>query len=276
MSLVLNSKGGRNLIKVKILVATHKEASMPDDRKLYLPVLVGAKTNFQEGICFQRDDEGENISAKNANYSELTAVYWAWKNEKDWDAIGLVHYRRFFSLHRKRTLASVLTSKEVQGLLSNYDLILPQKRKYYIESNYSHYVHAHHKEPIDEVRKILGEYYPAYVSSFESVMARRSAHMFNMFIMKRHLFDEYAAWLFDVLRKLEQKIDISSYSTQESRVFGYIAEVLMDVWVEKENPRFIEVGWIQMGSRHLVRKTWQFLLRKIFSNGNKNKSITHF
>ncbi|WP_374938141.1 DUF4422 domain-containing protein, partial [Lactobacillus amylovorus] len=77
------------------MVAAHKKFPMPD-KKGYLPVLVGAAKNYKPGIEYQRDDEGKNISAKNPNYNELTAVYWAWKNLKNVDAVGLVHYRRLF------------------------------------------------------------------------------------------------------------------------------------------------------------------------------------
>ena len=63
---------------LKMLVASHKPYWMPDD-PAYLPVQVGAAG--KETIPgFQRDDEGENISAKNPNYCELTALYWAWKD----------------------------------------------------------------------------------------------------------------------------------------------------------------------------------------------------
>ncbi|KZX38807.1 DUF4422 domain-containing protein, partial [Pediococcus acidilactici] len=229
---------------VKIMVAAHKEFPMPKERELYLPVLVGAKKNYKPGIDYQRDDDGENISEKNPNYNELTAIYWAWKN-LNVDAVGLVHYRRFLSKKRKRDLESILNKQDVEELLAKTPIILPKKRKYYIETNYSHYVHAHHQEPIDVTRKVIVDKYPEYLDAFDQMMKRTSAHMFNMFVMKKELFDEYAMWLFDILGEVEKQIDISEYSVQEARVFGYLAERLMDVWILTNGFNYTEVNWIQ-------------------------------
>ena len=80
---------------VKVIVATHKPYEMPSD-KLYLPVHVGAAG--KESIGYQRDDEGDNISNLNPYFCELTGFYWAWKNLKE-DYIGLVHYRRLFTMN---------------------------------------------------------------------------------------------------------------------------------------------------------------------------------
>ncbi|KZX39050.1 exopolysaccharide biosynthesis protein, partial [Pediococcus acidilactici] len=228
---------------VKIMVAAHKEFPMPKERELYLPVLVGAKKNYKPGIDYQRDDDGENISEKNPNYNELTAIYWAWKN-LNVDAVGLVHYRRFLSKKRKRDLESILNKQDVEELLAKTPIILPKKRKYYIETNYSHYVHAHHQEPIDVTRKVIVDKYPEYLDAFDQMMKRTSAHMFNMFVMKKELFDEYAMWLFDILGEVEKQIDISEYSVQEARVFGYLAERLMDVWILTNGFNYTEVNWI--------------------------------
>lgn len=248
-------------MKIEILVAAHKEFSMPK-KEGYLPVLVGAVKNYKPGISYQRDDDGENISSKNPNYNELTAVYWAWKNLKDVDAIGLVHYRRLLFEKRPYSLDNVISIEKVNQLLQKYDVILPKKRNYYIETNYLHYIHAHHKEPLEETRKIIQENHPKYLNAFDLVMKRRSAHMFNMFIMKKSEFEQYAEWLFSILFELEGNIDTSNYSTQEARVFGYISELLMDVWLESTSKVYVETQWMQMGKRHFFKKAFFLVGRK--------------
>lgn len=258
-------------MKIKILIATHKKFPMPAVPG-YLPVLVGAKKNYKPDIPYQRDDEGDNISEKNPNYNELTAIYWAWKNLKDVDAVGLVHYRRLFFDKKPYNLENVINIEKVEQLLQKYDVLLPKKRNYYIETNYSHYIHAHHKEPLDKTRKIIEKLYPAYLTAFDKVMKSRKAHMFNMFIMKADAFNSYCNFMFGVLGKLENEIDISDYSVQEARVFGYISELLMDVWLYTTNESYKEIPWGQIGPKQLVKKAISFVNRK-FGIGKKQ---THF
>ena len=243
---------------------------MPD-KKGYLPILVGAVKNYKPGIEYQRDDEGENISAKNPNYNELTAVYWAWKNLKDVDAIGLVHYRRLFFDSKPYNLNNVISVENVEDLLTKYDVILPKKRNYYIETNYSHYIHAHHQEPLDKTREIIRTNYPQYLSKYDQIMKRRKAHMFNMFIMKRDAFESYCTFIFGVLGKLEKNINLTGYSTQEKRVFGYISELLMDVWLETNTFRYTELNWGQLGGKKDIKKAIYLIKRKIGIKTN-----THF
>lgn len=250
--------------KVKILVATPKQRELPN-QDLYLPILINAKRNFQVGINYQRDDRGENISYKSANYNELTAIYWAWKNLTDVDAVGLVTKRRFFfKLGSRNLLTNVLDQQDVDVLLEEYDVILPQKRNYFIESNYSHYIHAHHEEPLLKTRQILAERYPDYLDAYDIVMQRNQAHMFNMFVMKQPQFDSYATWLFDVLARLESRIDVGTYSVSEARVFSYIAELLMDVWIEANYINYTEVKWSVIGKKQTFSKAYNFLRRKYF------------
>lgn len=85
---------------VKIIIATHKKYRMPED-KMYVPVHVGAEGKNDLG--YTKDNSGENISLLNPSFCELTGLYWAWKN-LDYDYLGLAHYRRHFSLKKKRMI----------------------------------------------------------------------------------------------------------------------------------------------------------------------------
>ena len=241
------------MVGMKIIVAAHKPYRMPED-VCYLPLQVGAAG--KDGFGFRRDDEGENISARNANWCELTGLYWSWKNLKA-DAVGLVHYRRHF-----KGVRGIATGAEIAALLEKADAVLPRKRNYFIETTRSQYVHAHHAEDLDVTRAILAERHPAYVKAFDAAMASTKGHRFNMFVMKRPQFDAYCTWLFDILFELERRLDISSYSPYDARVFGFVAERLLDVWIATNGVRFAELPVLHLESQHWPRKIVNFLRRK--------------
>lgn len=248
-------------MKIVMMVAAHKPYPMPDD-PLYLPVQVGAAG--KDGMGWQRDDVGENISGRNATFCELTGHYWLWKHVEA-DAYGLCHYRRYFALRRSgENRRRMLTASEAEKLLEGVELALPAKRHYWIETNYSQYVHAHHEADLTVTRQILQEKHgDAAIAAWETVMARRSGHRFNMFIMRRDSFMAYSAWLFDILFALEERLDISTYSASDRRVFGYVAERLMDVWVALKKPAFRECPVVNLESQHWGRKIAFFLRRKL-------------
>lgn len=178
--------------KIKIIVASHKKYRMPEE-DMYVPVQVGA--NGRKDIGMLRDDSGDNISEKNPNYCELTGLYWAWKNET-YDVLGMVHYRRFFVEKKKKNKwGAIATRKQIQKRLNKSDIILPKKRNYFIETNYSQYCHAHNAIDLDTTRVIIEEKYPEYLPEFDRQMKKTKGHKFNMFIMKRYAVDEYCEWL---------------------------------------------------------------------------------
>ena len=243
--------------ELAMVVATHKQYAMPQDA-VYLPVFVGAALSGDAAVPpgFARDDGGENISAKNRSWCELTALYWAWKNTNA-DAVGLVHYRRHF-----RGRGGIASGAEICDALSRADAVLPKRRNYFIESTYSQYIHAHHAEDLDGTRRILEERHPDCVAAFDAVMKSTSGHRFNMMVMKRPIFDDYCAWLFDVLFELERRLDISSYSDYNKRVFGFVAERLLDVYVRAKGVRYAEMPVLHLESQHWPRKVASFLNRK--------------
>ena len=129
---------------------------MPED-EVYLPLHVGAEGKADLG--YTKDNTGDNISAKNPNFCELTGMYWAWKN-LSCEYIGLCHYRRYFAHVPKSSnltdkKKAIFSKVDYEKLLQTCDVILPQKRNYYIETVRSHYEHAHHKRELDEVEKMF-------------------------------------------------------------------------------------------------------------------------
>lgn len=239
---------------------------MPSD-SLYLPVFVGKEIHPDVNKTFQGDNTGDNISVKNPNYNELTALYWGWKN-LEIDGMGLVHYRRYLSLKGGKSFDNILTMDESKKLLSKYDVILPKRRNYYIETNKSHYLHVHEKEPLEVMTKVIKQDYPEYVPAMEKVFNRTWAHMFNMFIMKKKVLNEYCTWLFDILSKVEDQIDIREYTSYEKRVYGFLSELMLDIWLET-HPEYTthEVKYVFMEKTNWVKKGGRFLYRRIFGHG---------
>lgn len=83
-------------MKTKIIIATHKEYTMPVS-KSYTPLWVGAEVSRTYNGQYPGDNTGDNISFDNSNFNELTGLYWIWKNV-DADYKGLVHYRRYIGV----------------------------------------------------------------------------------------------------------------------------------------------------------------------------------
>ena len=239
---------------LRVIVASHKPYAIPPG-EIYAPVQVGA-AGKPTIPGFLRDDAGESISERNPTFCELTGLFWAWKNLKA-GAIGLAHYRRHF-----RGAHGIATAEELALAFSGHDVILPKPRNYYIETTYSQYVHAHHAADLDVTRAILAERHPGFVTAFDEAMKSTKGHRFNMFVMKRPVLDEYCAWLFDVLFELERRLDISSYSAYDARVFGFVGERLLDVWIRAKGIKFAEMPVVHLEGQHWPTKIVNFLCRK--------------
>lgn len=246
--------------KIKIIIATHKKYTMPEDA-IYLPLHVGKEG--KEDLGYTGDNTGDHISQRNASFCELTGLYWGWKN-LECDYMGLAHYRRHFSVKKK----SILTEEEVAPLLSQYDILVPKKRKYYIETLYSHYSNTHYKEHLDITQKIIEEKYPEYLQVYEAVMKQRSGYMFNMYIMPKELSDRYCAWLFDILFELEKRIGTPELSQFQGRFYGRVSEIIFNVWlqyqVQQHQYTVKEIGYLHMEKTNWFKKGGSFLMAKFF------------
>lgn len=256
---------------VVIAVAAHKPYRMPAD-PAYLPVHVGAALN--PGACpgFQPDDEGDSISGLNASYSELTGLYWLWRNAEA-GVKGLVHYRRLLASPdpaRRRAedpFDRVATGEEIGALVEANGAVLAKRRSYYIETVYGHYSHTFDGAHFDACREVLSDMCPEYVPAWDRLMASRGAHIYNMFAMRADLLDAYCAWLFPVLAELTARVDSSGMTPFEARWPGRVSERLLDPWLETNEIGFTElpivspepVDWVAKGRGFLAAK---FLGRK--------------
>lgn len=252
---------------IKIVIATHKQYCMPKDQ-LYLPLQVGAA--IHENLEYTKDDSiVDNISAKNSTYCELTGLYWLWK-KLDNEYVGLVHYRRYFVGKRrfKGKYGNIITSEELDGLLNDYELLLPKKRHYFIETNKSQYLHSHHHEGYYMTEKAIDELYPEYKISWNKVMKKRSGHRFNMFIMKKSLLNDYCEWLFNILSYVEKNVDISTWSKSEQRIYGYLSERLFDVWIDKNNIKYKNIPYKFIEKQNWTKKILKFIIRKFRKSRN--------
>lgn len=246
---------------IKVIVAAHKKYAMPAD-EMYLPLHVGAEG--KDSFGFTGDNTGDHISEKNPLFCELTGLYWAWKN-LDAEYIGLAHYRRHFRGRGKgEPIQQVLTKAEAEVLLQGKDGILPKPRNYYIETLYDHYAHTCHIEPLDTAGEIIREKYPEYAAAFERLKVRRSAHVFNMMILRRDHLDAYCTWLFDILFELERRVDASQYDAFHARFFGRVSERLLDIWLEVNPLNLAEVPMVSMEKVNWFKKGGSFLVAKLF------------
>lgn len=247
-------------MNIKLIVAAHKNYNMPK-HECYLPVQVGAEG--KEDIGYTTDNTGDNISGKNPFFCELTGLYWGWKNLQC-DYIGLAHYRRHFKEPKtnKKGIEAVLSDKTLHKLLKKSDIILPTKRKYYIENLYSHYEHTMHIEPLQKTREILAKKYPEYLKEFDNLKKRTSAHMFNMYIMKKEISDKYCEWLFDILFELEEQFKDAEYDGFHSRFYGRVSELLLDVYINTNGLKYVETPLVYTEKIDWYRKITGFLKAK--------------
>ena len=210
---------GKN--KITIFIACHKPVDVISN-DVYKPIHVGRSISKykEEMAAMIGDDTGDNISAKNPYYSEMTAQYWAWKNYHNTEYIGFCHYRRLFK--------DTFTNENIESFFVKEDVLMigPELRIHNRMNYLKSFVCG---EDIVIFVEVLKKLYPNYYQTFLRYSNDFLDYPLNMLICKKTLFDEYAHWIFSILFECEKHIKLSPYS-RGRRVFGYIAEFLMPVF----------------------------------------------
>ena len=68
--------------------------------------------------------------------------------------------------------------------------------------------------------------------------------------------------MFSILEEIERRVDISDYDTYEARIYGFVSEILLDVWLEANNINYKEQNVSFMEPQNWIKKGGSFILRK--------------
>lgn len=214
-----------------IYIVAHKEFSLPKVDESYVPIFVGGQIR-NRAIELNALYDGKNgtfIADKNPNYCELTALYWMWKNDHTSEYIGLNHYRRYFI----NTKGFIITKQEYDKILKEYDLIATTPIKFKDSVRINYFKTTGYVKDIQLMEKVIGKLYPEYSDTLKKFLDGHLMSYANMFIMPQGLFQSYAKWLFDILFEMEKYEDMTGYTIQEKRLYGYLGELLLNVWILK-------------------------------------------
>ena len=209
----------------------------------YLPVQAG-KASAIHDLNIAGDHSGDNISAENFLYSELTVLYWVWKNAPKTKYVGFCHYRRFFDvLNREKyplpfksfseddvAAFGLIPDINFSHIFKDCDLIMPVNvvMTHSLRRNYERNHYAEHYLALE---RLLQADFPAYSDSFKWVMEKTNRlPPYNMFLTRWEIFDNYCTFLFAVLHKLKPNIKLPEDKSQH-RIFGYLSERLLAVFI---------------------------------------------
>ncbi len=188
-----------------------------------------------------KDNTGDNISGKNGNYSELSALYWIWKNtralDRDKEYFGLFHYRRILDL----------TEEDRCRMEENHiDIILPFPTIHYPSANEHHQRYVR-EEDWQAMTMALAELAPEYAKNMSRIFSQPYFYNYNMLIAKRKIFDDFCEWMFSILEKTESLSSPKGWERSD-RYIGYLGENLTTLYFmhHKEELKIAHTGRLML------------------------------
>lgn len=168
-------------------------------------------------VCY-KDDVGDNISVKNRDYCELTALYWIWKNVKC-TYKGMCHYRRIFEK----------SVREIQSVMENgIEAVLPYPTIHFpnIRAEHMRYLR---EEEWEIVELILKENCSEQYAIYEEILEGQFFYNYNMLVAREDVFEKFCEWLFGILDAIETRM-IENNVVTSKRYMGYIGENLTTLY----------------------------------------------
>ncbi len=267
-----------NKTKCKILIAYHKPAILLKS-EIIQPIHVGrdiALTKSKDGANSNNhiewlernmpgDNTGENISKLNRYFSELTGLYWAWKNYdklENPDYIGLMQYRRHFIFddkillnHKNTEIENCysilefnyapknyqnmigLNDENILKVLDEYDYVTVKECDFSyrgldnVKEDYVNNIEGTQEKDYDLMSQIVESKYPHMLKYLQHQLNSPKTYLYQMFILPREEFFKYMQFLFDILFEILDRVDFSTYTINGQRTLGYLGEKLFDCYI---------------------------------------------
>lgn len=228
----------------RVYVAYHDARPVLEGRHL-VPIQVGRALSGMVLPGVQGDDTGDNISGWNGGYCELTAHYWAWRNDPSDGAIGLMHYRRLFDLggrlparsHPERHVAGFDTRTYAGDAARHFaratsrDLVVPRPVRLR-RTLARQYARCHRPEELRAMQDVVAERHPDFLPALDRALRGNRLLPGNMFIMPRPVLDHYSPLLFDILHAACDRLAArDAQPGYQARYPGFLAERILTAYV---------------------------------------------
>jgi len=289
-----------NMASIKIFVS-YKDKHKIFQSDIITPIQTGRAIADEIYDKMIGDDTGDNISAQNPKYNELSAQYWVWKHYKEIgtpDFVGFMHYRRHFLFNSNlptpeytwlnnssvylfsninNNYLEYLKDSDIQQYFPKYDcmVIKPynikniKKRYRTIRDNY---VTLKEQEGYfyDIFIDVIKSLHPDYIEEIEEFKNGLEMYLCNMFVMRKDLFEDYSKFLFSTLAKIDEKINSTGFSENKLRFLGFIGEFILSIYMFKLRKNS-EINIIEMNASFIYEPE-----EKDFKKYNKYKLLRHF
>lgn len=153
--------------------------------------------------------EGEKINHLNKFYSEMTTMYWVWKNNIRSNNVGFCHYRRRF------THLMEIEQRECQVMeVINFPFTV-----------FQHYKDAHNYNDFYDIVDILNEKYGEGNKYSEYMLNSKTFVPFCSFVMKYEDFESLCEFFFPILFEFDRRnnlnMDAERYWAKAEKDFRY-------------------------------------------------------
>lgn len=245
-------------VSVRLYGVFHKPFYQPAV-DFVIPIQAG-KANATVKLAMIGDDTGDNISALNPFFCELTVLYWIWKNVPfaSNDYWGLCHYRRYFYIPFKNVFISKSKVLTLYPLAGEIDMVVNKKLQQYMLHQFcshdvivqkpqptfkkrgkalgieAHYLKDHVPDDWALMKKTVLELYPDYAECLGQFCNQTTLSFANMMVAKATVWNDYLSWLFPIMFTMYPKMKISEDAYQ-SRAIAFISERLLNLYLLKKS-----------------------------------------